>query len=323
LIDPYYIFRSGTRVPWWDIRNYLARGNPQDGLHAFVKQKHPKFIDASTDPFPEHDIVSVVEEHGLHELAPVLVPNFEMAQRYRNLNFVYYPICILSAIQRNQQAINIDSNRHQRLSCLNRQPRLHRFLIYYELAQRPWFNEVHLSFAGLNTLLGGCGDILDLDQLDIFDAVVKSYFLQHQSSFPITSQDDYQWQNCHSAEAPAYSTCWANLATETSVHAFCITEKTTKPLRAGCLFFPASSQGFIDGINRIGFDLNYRGIQLDFDQEPNWMTRVQLCVKEIDRVYKDIIDIWHDNRQQIKYNSDLFLSNQLLEHCLQDVKQYV
>lgn len=298
--------------------------NSHDGLYDYVKSCDPGFIDAATDPFPEKELAIIVSQNNLHTIAPVLTADINVAQRHRDLNFLYYPIWLVSAIQSYQNQCNaIKQTRTQYLSCLNRQPRLHRFLTYYLLSQQPWFDQVHSSFAGLDCNLGACGDVVSLDQLIVLGEVVKNYFDQHQKQFPVTSDTGYAWNNCHDSTVPAYQDCWANLATETSVHVFCITEKTTKPLVAGTLFFPVASQQFVDKLSSMGFDMNYTGIDYSFDQEPTWQLRVQKCVNEISRIYYDLEEIWHANAHRIKHNSDLFASADLLNYCFQDVTQYV
>lgn len=324
MIDAYSIFRGRKRIKWWDIYNYRAIDWNYNGLYEYVKDRRPTFIDATTDPFPEKELVSLVTEHQLHDIAPILVPDFELAQRYRHLNFLFYPLWLVSAIQKQRtDPCQIVEQRNKKLSCLNRQPRLHRFLTYYELSKQPWFDEVFISFAGLNDLLGGSGDVETITQLYALGTNVKEYFTMHLTDFPRTSELNYDWENCHNPGSPAYTSCWANLATETSVHTFCVTEKTTKPLTSGSLLFPVSSQGFLKGLEAMGFDLNFKGINYAFDHEPRWTDRVKQCVDEINRVYNNLPDIWATNRSCLQHNNEHFLSDQLLEYCLQDIKDYV
>ena len=324
LIDTYAIFRNANRLAWWDIHNYCKTRCSNDGLHEYVKNRNPSFIDATSDPFPEKELVVTVTENQLYTIAPILVSDIRVAQQHRDLNFLFYPIWLVSAIQSYQGQCNaIKKTRTQHLSCLNRQPRLHRFLTYYLLAQQPWFDQVYISFAGLDCDLGGCGDVASLDQLFVLGADIKNYFDKTQKQFPIFSDTGYTWNNCHDSTTPAYQDCWANLATETSVHAFCVTEKITKPLRAGSLFFPVASKQCVDQLAYMGFDMNYTGIDYLFDQEPDWQLRVRKCVNEISRIYYDLEEIWHANADRITYNSELFGSTSLLNYCFQDVKEYV
>jgi len=324
LIDSHGIFRKASRVRWWDIHNYCKTNWHHHGLHEQVKQQNPKFIDATSDPFPEKELVNIVTKNQLHTIAPILVPDLSQAQRHRDLNFVFYPLWLLSAIEKSRsQPCPIKTQRTYALSCLNRQPRLHRFLTYYLLSQQSWFDQMHISFAGLDCDLGAPSEVTSMDQLYVLGLEVKNYFDHHRAQFPRTSEPGYAWDNCHDAMTSAYQDCWANLATETSVHAFCVTEKTTKPLQAGSLFFPVASAGFVDQLADMGFDMDYTGIDYSFDKETGWQQRTKQCIIEISRVYNCLENIWHANLDRIKYNSELFVSDSLLEYCLQDVKEYV
>ena len=324
MIDAYHIFRERPYIKWWNIYNYRSIDWNYAGLHDYVKKQQPSFIDATTDPFTETELVSMVEKHQLHTLAPILVPDLELAKRYRHLNFLFYPLWLVSAIHRQQiESCTIETQRNQQLSCLNRQPRFHRFLTYYELTKQPWFDQVFISFAGLDHSLGGIGDVTDINQLYVLGADVVNYFKEHAVDFPKTSETTYDWRNCHSPNSTAYTNCWANLATETSVHTFCITEKTTKPLTSGCIFFPVASAGFIKTLKLIGFDLDIDGVDYTFDSELNWTARVKMCIEEINKVYNDLPDIWVANKSRLQYNHEYFRSDRLMEYCLQDVKEYV
>jgi hypothetical protein len=324
LIDSYGIFRDGASIRWWEIHNYCKQNWDHAGLYEYVTTKKPKFIDATTDPFPEHELVTTVRKNQLDKIAPILVPDLSLAQRYRDLNFVFYPLWILSAIEKtHQQPTDLSFGRTYKLSCLNRQPRLHRFLTYYLLAQMPWFDQIYVSFAGIDCDLGANSEVTSMNQLYELGLEIKNFYDNNRSHFPFSSQQDYHWENCHDTNTPAYVDCWANIVTETSVHAFCVTEKTTKCFTSGALLFPVASKGFVTELASMGFDMDYQGIDFSFDAEPDWRLRVQRCVHEVNRVYDNLENIWQNNLDRIKYNKELFLSNNLLEYCLQDTKNYV
>jgi hypothetical protein len=323
LIDAYSIFRGRQVIKWWDIHNYQPTSAVKHGLFEYVKQQQPEFIDATTDPFPEQEIVSITRNHQLHLLAPILVPDLSLAKRYRDLNFVFYPLWILSAIEKHTSRLQVAGlRRTQTLSCLNRIPRLHRFLTYYLLSQQPWFNQVYVSFAGIDSKLYA-HEVTDINQLYALGKEVKDYFAEHLGNFPLTSDDTFDWINNMHELSPAYTHCLANLATETSVHTFCATEKTTKALRAGCLFFPVASEKYIQQLSSMGFDFDFRHIDYSFDCKQDWRSRILGCVNEIAKLYENLDEIWHDNQARLQHNSDWFLSDNSIDYCLQDIKEYV
>lgn len=323
MIDAYAIFRDKKTVKWWQIHNWLATNPSSTDLNGFVKNQRPAFIDATTDPFTEKELVSVTRDHQLHRLAPVLVADRDMAVRNKDLNFVFYPLWILSAIEKHTSRLQVDQFRRSwSLSCLNRIPRLHRFLTYYLLSRQPWFDQVYVSFAGIDPKQY-VYEITDINQLYALGSEVKNFFDTHSKDFPMTKDPAFDWISDMHEISPAYTECWANLATETSVQAFCVTEKTTKALRAGCLFFPVASASYIQQLEHMGFDFDFEYIDYSFDQASSWQSRVAGCVDEIARVYKDLEEIWHANRARLQHNSDWFLSANALNYCLQDVRDYV
>ena len=81
-------------------------------------------------------------------------------------------------------------------------PRLHRAYTYYLLKQLPWFDNIFLSFSGLNL------DTVEitLDQINTtLGSDIANFFASELINFPITHESEYQWTNCHDADTTAYT----------------------------------------------------------------------------------------------------------------------
>jgi hypothetical protein len=119
----------------------------------------------------------------------------------------------------------------------------------------------------------------------------------------------------------AFSGSYANIVTDTYVDDFVPTEKVVKPLLAGCLFMPISSQGYMKKLERMGFDLKFQGIDYNiYDNLPTWQQRADAVVNLANEIYPDIKDIWHANIDRLKHNRSLFFSSALAEHVIHDVQ---
>jgi hypothetical protein len=108
--------------------------------------------------------------------------------------------------------------------------------------------------------------------------------------------------------------------TETYVEDFLPTEKVVKPLLAGCLIMPVSSQHYVKKLERMGFDLQFDGIDYTlYDNLPTWQQRADRVVALANKLYPNLEDIWHANIGRLKHNRNLFFSTALEQHVLQDL----
>ena len=211
------------------------------------------------------------------------------------------------------------------ISCLNRQPRKHRYYTYYKLTQFDWFPQCFTSFGGRSPIKNQFGDIFDEHELrQVLGLDAYKWFLMNQHNFPISSQKDYNWENCHDPGSPAYSQSYVNIATETSIDLFCPTEKTTKPLYSGNIFLPIASKNFVAEMESFGFDLAYQGLDPHiYDQLNTWQERVDACLAMLHANYYNIQDIWNNNVERLMHNRNLMDSQNLANSLMSEVKDLV
>jgi len=206
-------------------------------------------------------------------------------------------------------------SRTYRLSCLNRMPSYSRFRTYYELQKQSWFDSAYTSFGGT-----GMSRNPTIDPYDGLEPDAQHWFRSHEHEFPRSSQTDYVWTNDWEFSAPAYANTYANLVTETFSESVLMSEKTVKPLAAGNLVSVSAQRNFLQVLRNLKFDIDFEGVDHSYDVLPTWFERTQAVVKEIDRVYATIPEIWHANKQRLIYNQHWLFSDDFKNLMLTDVK---
>ena len=289
-----------------------------------LAQGKPIVIDSVTDPCAPEFVRNFLKKHSIDDIVTVLVNERDIGWP----GFRWYPIWVLKAI--NQHLASCyqvpDSHWHHRtrnLSCLNRMPKHHRFYTYYKLAQKSWFKDVYFSFGGYDPLK----NITHPKNIkEYFTEEENRWFDSQEATWPVKHDDQYQWPDSHGQHnpyTPAYRDCYANLATETEVDTFCVTEKTTKNLHTGLIFFVVGAPDHMKKIHSWGFDLDYIGVDHSYDQIQDWRERINTVVNIVDKCYPQLPDIWHENLSKIQYNSQLFYSTEFAANLLTDVSDLI
>jgi hypothetical protein len=321
--DDFWLFRKCCFVDYGHARLTLSTMPPDDTRKLLLQQAQhrPIVIDAASDPYDAQQILTILTAHGIDDICTVLTADCEFAKQHAT--FRYFPTFVLKAIndeilyppQRPQQHWH---TRLHRLSCLNRRPRPHRFLIYYLLAQRAWFPQVFFSFGGWERH----GDNQQFDYQNYLTAEEWQFVESHQHLWPMTHDTEYHWgyHNSHSAMSTGYKDCYANLTTETSCSLPLITEKTTKCLRSGVLMFVCAAPGHTDQLSTLGFDMQFDMMRYDHESVLDERARIHELITVIDSCYDIIVDIWQANLVRLQHNSELFRSHEFAHQLLTSVK---
>lgn len=297
-------------------------------------------VNCSLDIFPVPWLVENAEYNSLYKNCAFLVSDRSMADRYRHLNFRYFPYFIAEGISQVKKPhpyenpeINFDSRKNT-LSCVNRFARFHRLYTYYKICQYANLSSTRISFTFLETNKPPKNGILEPEPLSLEEMIevarqwnfhtpeFDSWLRKQFSYLPIRIEEyEPNTKNDCWLKSEAFSECYANIDTETYVIDFLPTEKTVKPLLAGCLFLPTASQHFMSKLETMGFDLKFQGIDYNvYDNEENWIKRIDKVIHLADKIYVSIPDIWQQNIQRLKHNRELFFTKALEDHVLQDVQ---
>ncbi len=311
-----------------------AQRNPQkykQGLWA---------VYCTLDQFPAMTLAHVVKQHGLQSNCAFLTSCHEIVEKYRDLNFRYFPYFMAEGIAQTKTSYDLENPtitfgpRKNILSFVNRFARFHRVYAFYKLSQQPNLSNTKISFTRLETTFPDEHGILHpveltLDQmLDV--AKLQGYHSDNFESwltaeFPNLPRQIEQYDNIDNkydnwVKSEAFSESYANIVTETYVDDFLPTEKVVKPLMAGCLFMPTASKDYMKKLERMGFDLKFTGLDYNlYDNLPSWQQRTDAVIDLANTLYPDITDIWHENISRLKHNRELFFSKALEQHVIQDV----
>jgi hypothetical protein len=327
-------YRSGvTPITFGEFID-TARQNPdryRQGLWA---------VNCSLDQLPYMTLTSIVEELGLHTNCVFMTSDHEMVEQYRHLNFRYFPYFIAEGIAQVKNQDELENpeisfeHRHNRLTCVNRFARFHRLYTFYKLSKQPNLNDMKISFTKLETKLPDANGLLHPEDLTIDElldvARLHNYYTNDfdawlQAEFPrlprqIEEQDNRDNKYDNWVKSVAFSDSYANIVTETYIQDFLPTEKVVKPLLAGCLFMPVASQHYMKKLERMGFDLNFKGIDYTlYDNLQTWQERADRVVTLANELYPNLEDIWHLNSSRLKHNRELFFSSSLETHILEDL----
>jgi hypothetical protein len=327
-------YRPGVQISTFGEFIDTAPHNPEKYRQGFWA------VNCSLDQLPYITLVEVIAKYNLQSNCVFLVSDYDNVEKYRHLNFRYFPYFIAEGIAQikdqndlENPVINFDYRTNQ-LSCVNRFARFHRLYTFYRIHQQPNLKDIKLSFTRLETLFPDENGLLHptdltLDQLldvaRLHHFYTEDFELWLRDEFPhlprqIEEQDNRDNKYDNWVKSVAFSETYANIVTETYVEDFLPTEKVVKPLLAGCLFMPISSQYYMKKLERMGFDLQFEGIDYNlYDNLPTWQERADCVVVLANELYPNIEDIWRANIGRLKHNRNLFFSKALEDHIIQDL----
>lgn len=298
-------------------------------------------VNCALDQFPALTVAAVAEQYNLQNNCAFMTGDHEIVERYKHLNFRYFPYFMAEGIAQVKTANELENPnitfgpRNNILSFVNRFARFHRVYAFYKLSKQPNLAQAKVSFTRLETTFPDENGLLhpvnlSLDQmLDVarrenyystdFEAWLTDEFPRLPRQIEEYDNTDNKYDNW--VKSVAFSGSYANIVTDTYVDDFVPTEKVVKPLLAGCLFMPISSRGYMHKLERMGFDLAFDGIDYSvYDNLPTWQERADAVVELANNIYPYIEDIWHRNINRLTHNRNLFFSKSLEDHVLQDVQ---
>ena len=327
---------------------YITIGDLMFGDVYFPTFQSGRFVvDCTLDIFPVPEVTEFIQKNDLVKTCVFLTSCPEFAQQYRNLNFRYFPYFIAEGIAQTKTPNDLEnplitfSPRKNIITCVNRFARFNRIYALFKIKQQSNLTDCKVSFTrmhprlpdqqgfvdnkdlsfeemlGLSVGNQGCGG--SKHQTEEFVNWLKDEFPRFPYQFEEQDNFDNKYDNIIKCEA--FSDSYANIVTETYVLDYLPTEKTVKPLLAGCLFFAVASVNFMKKLEHMGFDLKFEGIDYDrYDSIKNWAKRTDAVIGLANEVCPDLIDIWHANKARLEYNRELFFTKQLEDYVLQDVR---
>lgn len=308
-------FNYGSLEPFWDQLDLVVQAWP-----------HRKFVVfAHNDPYDLDSIKSKVIKHDFHKMGYVLVNDIEFARANADLGFRFFSFVWHWYYSYFKRHPNISSNlirslsvmpdhRPWKISCLNKSVSYSRLLTFWQMNLRPWYNDAYVTFnADWNSI--------NNYQNEKLPPKLKKWLSKHQQLFPFNFKETISREiNCWQIDIEPYAGSYLNLVTETQCKSRLVTEKSAKAIAAGCLPQFVATENFVGLLSAMGFDMNFQGLDHGYDQLPTYDQRISYIMRQLDRVWPDIPDIWHANRRTLQQNREWLLSNEFENFLLQDVR---
>jgi hypothetical protein len=201
----------------------------------------------------------------------------------------------------------IHSHRRYKISCMNKMARYHRIENFIKLRKKSYFSELlfHMwYYYNKKTVKKQCPRIFyDKNIIDEFESLIP----EHLSEF-----DD---EDPHAINLPAYTDSYVNLVTETSIYenTLFISEKTWRPFMCGQFGLWLGNPGSVEHLRSLGFDVfddlfeNHH-----YDSESNLNQRIDRIHSIIDRIMTlGLEQIWEATLDRRQSNVDRFYSQEL------------
>lgn len=215
--------------------------------------------------------------------------------------------------------LDLQFNRHQKLSCLNRFPSPHRIYFYYKLIHLPYFEECLTSFLGL---LNPYNNLIEIGEYNPIYNEVPDYVKQFYEKTKFQRklcEDMISIEKLHDPNHPAYTDCYMNIITESTYYHSFYTEKTAKSLVTEQLFMILGGSNSISNLKTLGiecFDL----INIDYDTVHKFVDRADIIIDIVDKIYYNIEDLFWKYQQERQYNRRYFLSEDFRNKCLSPIR---
>ena len=281
----------------------------------------PVVIDLSLDPFNVKEINDLLNSRGINtDNIIFLTSNYDADSKD---NIIFYPSWLLATCLMKKLPINI--KRNNKISCLNRMAKCHRFYLYYVLKEKKYFNDLVYTLQGMRSynddITWDNGQIVGFDDLPRkIKAELKKLDLNVTTK---QVSDPNRAANDHSNDHIAYTDSYMNIVTESSYRLATpfFSEKTIKPLVSGQLFSMVGDQNSIKSLKALGFEtFDHAFDNHNYDNFFTYKQRIDSMVNLLDSVYENIESIYFDNIQAIKHNQEYALSdtfrNQFLKPLL-------
>lgn len=286
-------------------------------LEPMIKSENKECVifDFSYDPF-DH-IYEIVRNWNVDREYFTLLNNFKNIFHCRSTEKYHNPF-----IWQYKKGIHetFDKERKHLASCLNGVPRKSRVDLFYSLKVTKNFNKMLYSIYPTNRGITDKEEnikYLKLSNSDLDRSIVKNFLDQYgETGFNNFPNDNGYDRGCdHSINHSAYTDCALNVITETSPdNAEFFTEKTWKPIYAKQFFVTFNRPFAIKTLKDLGIDVFDDIIDHSYDLEEDYEKRLDLLVKEIDRLLDvDLLEKHKLHSRRLQHNFDLLTSEDFLK----------
>lgn len=268
--------------------------NPSDKLLVFDKSDGP--VDN------ELEYIDWVEELGFKRDYIIVTANYNY-HFIKHPKIVHWPRYFFTMLRDiNTVVPEIADPRPYKISCLNRNPWLHKSLNLLAMRKQPWFTDVKLSFGVQYQHLMPSPITCDLAQM-----VTAEEIAYLESIYPLAlNLDNDNTNKFESNSCPTYQQCYIDYAPESRHNQLFISEKTWKPIFSGQFFFILGSCGIVNYLRAVGIDVFDDLIDHNYDTELDLEKKISMLMSNITKFLENDLDqLWHDTYHRRKKNLDL------------------
>ena len=201
---------------------------------------------------------------------------------------------------------NIVDLRLHKISCLSRNPWIHKTLNLIAMRKQPWFDHVQKSFGWIYPELEHQYEYLSTDVMNLITQDDANYL---RSVYPLKLQMDDNLDKFESNACPTYQNCYIDYAPESRHDQTFISEKTWKPIFSGQFFFILGPCGVIEYLRDIGVDVFDDLIDHGYDNEPDLVAKIGMLMASITKFLENDLDqVWANTLDRRRKNLELVYS---------------
>lgn len=275
-----------TVIETIDIANRLLDQYPN------IKQV---IFDHSQDPIHNKELSTKLDKWATSKG----VPNFLVTSAFKKTksNEIIFPIWFFAFKNQSLPGLTLGTKKYQ-YSCLNRNPNMHRLLLYTLLKKHNLIKDMIYTFYGKDPYNNNA----------IFPELLQKDFqhYMHQArlnieDFPIYwNENDAHGKNDHTISHEAFIHAECNIVTESTVSVEFTSEKLWKPIAAGQFFHVVGSAGTNAWLKTFGFET----FDKTYDLTKCSIQRIEQVVNQLsENMFTD------ENMEKVIHNYHLFHSN--------------
>ena len=302
---------SSYGLPQPDQIEYILKtiqDNPNDKLLVF---------DKSDGPFNnELEYIEWIDSLNLNRKYIIVTSNYNYHFN-KHPKIVHYPRYFFTMLGDCNTIIpDIFKIRPYKISCLSRNPWLHKSINFVKLSKQSWFPDVQASFGAPYEHLVPSPITTDLLKLISKE---DAEYLESIYPMPLKLAGD-DLDKFESNACPTYQQCYIDYAPESRhEHAF-ISEKTWKPIFSGQFFFILGRCGIVNYVRSLGVDVFDDLIDHGYDNETDLVVKIDMLMSSINKFLTNNLDqVWADTHHRRKKNLDLMYNPEFQQSMSADL----
>lgn len=285
------------------------RNNPDFELIIFDKSEGPCNNDL--------DYVTWADSLVLGQEYIIATSNFVYYYN-KHPKIVYVPFYFFDLLQsENLIRPDITRPRPHKISCLNRNPWLHKSVNLVAMQKQSWFKDLQFSF--------GVDNLQEIRHPKLLNFITAEEIEYLQTDYPKRLNLTNDNLGYHASNAcPTYQQCYIDYAPESRHDQNFISEKTWKPIFSGQFFFILGPCGIVQYLRDIGIDVFGDLIDYSYDYEPDLANKISLLMSSITKFLEhDLDQVWIDTLSRRKKNLDLMYDPDFHNLLLNDITSRV